>query len=87
MLSGTDIQPRASGAELVEPPKREKRIHDDYLNRCDEDIDCDVFDVLYYFAEETSFYGLCKVYETIRHAVDGNLDLKKSKIYDNQWAT
>jgi hypothetical protein len=55
-----------------EPPKREKRVHDDYLNRCDEEIDSNVFDTLYYFAEETSFYSLYKVYETIKEDTDGH---------------
>lgn len=85
--TATVLPVRISGAKLVEPPKREKRIHDNYLNQCDEKIDSDVFDALYYFAEETSFYSLYKVYETIRNDVDGNLKLEKSKIYDSQWTT
>jgi len=85
-VTATALPVRVSGAELVEPPNREKRIHDDYLNRCDEKIDGDVFDALYYFAEESSFYSLYKAYETIKLDVDGNKKLDKSRIYDYQWA-
>ena len=77
---------RARGAELVEPPEREKRIHDDYLNRCDEDIDSNIFDALYYFAEETSFYSLYKAYETIKVDTDNHPRIDQNcKMVDIDW--
>ena len=48
-----------------EPSEREKRLHDDYLSRCDEEIDRTVFDALYYFAQPTSWFSLYKIYELI----------------------
>jgi len=77
---------RVSGAELVEPPAREKRIHDDYLNRCDEEIDSNIFDALYYFAEETSFYSLYKAYETIKADTDNHTYIDQNcKMVDFCW--
>jgi len=84
--TATVLPVRVSGAELVEPPEREKRIHDDYLNRCDEEIDSNVFDVLYYFAEETTFYSLYKVYETIKIDTDNHQQIDHNcKMVDDGW--
>jgi hypothetical protein len=87
--TATAIQPRVTSAELVEPPKREKRIHDDYLNRCDEEIDGNIYDALYFFAEETSFYSLYKVYETIKMDTDGHMkmDPKNCKMVNDCWVS
>ena len=90
----TVLPVRVSGAELVEPPKREKRLHDDYLNRCDKVNDDNIFDALFYFAQETSWYTLYNAYETVKLVLDGHLHKKKhgkkkpSKILgDYEWAT
>jgi hypothetical protein len=58
-----------SGAKPSEPPKREKRLHDDYLTRCDEQIDSAVFDALFYFAQLTSWHTLYKIYKTVESKV------------------
>lgn len=78
--------PKVSGGELAEPPEREKRVHDDYLNRCNEEIDSNVFDALYYFAEETSFYSLYKAYETIKIDTDNHKLIDQNcKMVDEGW--
>jgi hypothetical protein len=69
----------------------EKRLHDYYLNLCNEEINRDVIDALFYFAQPTQWYTLYKAYETIKLAVDGHLhkeeDSKKkpSKIIKLEW--
>ena len=45
---------------IDKPQVPQERLHDYYLNRCDEEIDGNVLDALYYFAQETSFYSLYK---------------------------
>jgi len=92
--TGSLTRVNVGGAELVEHPEREKRIHDDYLNRCHEEIDSNIFDALFYFAQEASWYALYKAYETVKYVVDDHLhkdkDSKKkpSKIIDDyKWAT
>ena len=75
-----------ASAESSTPSKHKKNIHDDYLNRCDEEIDGNIFDALYYFAEETSFYSLYKVYEIIKSVTDKNPDVNKySKMIRCRW--
>jgi hypothetical protein len=70
----------------VEPQKPQKHIHDDYLNRCDDNIDSNVFDALYYFSEETSFYSLYKAYETIKVDTDGHQYIDQNcKMVDDGW--
>ena len=73
-----------SGKE--KPQKRKKKLHDKYLNRCDDRIDSAVFDALYYFAEETSYYNLYKVFEIIKSVTDKNQDINKhSKMISRGW--
>ena len=75
-----------NGAGLLAPPAREKRIHDDYLNLCDDVIDSNIFDALYYFAEETTFYSLYKVYETIKRDTDNLPQIDHNcKMVDDGW--
>ena len=66
------IQDKDGNVVNQERLARPERWFDYYLNRCDDDIDSNVFDTLYYFAEETSFYSLYKVYETIKEDTDGH---------------
>jgi hypothetical protein len=66
--------------------EREERLHDYYLNRCDNDTDSNVFDALYYFAEDTSFYSLYKAYETIKVDTDGHPYIDHDcKMVDEGW--
>jgi hypothetical protein len=76
-----------TGAEPSTAPEHKKSVYYDYLNRCDEEIHGNIFDALYFFAEETSYYSLYKAYETIKLDVDGNLELKESRICYYQWTT
>jgi len=79
---------KTSGAE---PSERDKRLHDYYLNLCNEETNHEVIDALSYFALPTQWYTLYKAYETIKLAVDGHLikneDSKKkpSKIIKLKW--
>jgi hypothetical protein len=85
-----DGSPMPQHAEDNSPPQENEKGQDCWyrwlISPCTDDIDSEVFDAIYYFAEEASFYSLYKAYETIKVDVDGNKELKKSKIYDNQWA-
>lgn len=69
------------------PRQPQKLLPDYYLNRCDDRIDSNVLDALYYFAQETSFYSLYKIYETIKIDVDRNLDPTKGKMLNARWTT
>ena len=86
VVSKEESQVATSGAQRKQRPKREKKLHDKYLNRCDDDIDSNIFDALYYFAEETSFYSLYKVYETIKADTDGHPHIDQNcKMVDDGW--
>jgi hypothetical protein len=77
---------KVSGAEPSEPSEREKRLHDDYLNRCDEEIDRTVFDALYYFAQVTSWFSLYKIYELIAFDIyDESGNKAKNKMIKDGW--
>ncbi|MGD0716794.1 MAG: hypothetical protein ABR979_01835 [Halobacteriota archaeon] len=69
----------------TEPSERKEHLHGYYLNRCDDEINSNVLDALYYFAQETSFYSLYKIYEIIKRDVDGHKDPTKGKLL--QWTT
>jgi hypothetical protein len=75
----------------AEPSECDKRLHDYYLNLCNEEISYDVIDALFYFALPTQWYTLYKAYETIKLAVDGHLckdeksKKKPSKIIKLEW--
>jgi hypothetical protein len=59
-----------------------------YLNFLDDWInDPTVLTALHYFDKETTWLNLNKAYETIKLAVDGNLNLSQSIILRNKWVT
>jgi len=65
---------------------RPDRWFDCYLNRCDEEIDKEVFDALYYFAQVTSWFSLYKVYELITFDIYDESDNKaKNKMIRDGW--
>jgi hypothetical protein len=61
-------------------------LHDKYLNRCEDKIDGAVFDALYHFSENTSYYSLYKVFEIIKSVTDKNPQVDtKSKMISRGW--
>jgi hypothetical protein len=90
--------PTPTGTSKAVPPKvtvtdsdglvKEKQPRNSYLNHLDDWInDPTVLTALRYFDKATTWVNLNKVYETIKLAVDGNLNLSHSIIIRNKWAT
>jgi len=77
---------KVSGAEPSESSERGKRLHDDYLNRCDEEIDRKVFDALYHFAQITPWFSLYKVYERITFDIyEESHNMAKNEMIKDGW--
>jgi hypothetical protein len=78
---------KTSDAEFSKPSEREERWYDYYLNRCDEEINRDVLDALFYYAEYTSWYSLWKVFETITLDINSDSDAQAKRQIDKYgWA-
>lgn len=62
--------------------ERLERWFDYYLNRCDDEINHDVIDALSYYAEDTSWYSLWKVFETITLDINSDSEAKAKRQID-----
>jgi hypothetical protein len=77
----------AEDSNEVVQQARQERWYDYLLNRCDEEINRDVLDALFYYAENTSWYSLWKVFETITLDINSDSEPKAKRQIDKYgWA-
>jgi hypothetical protein len=70
----------------VIPQPRQERWYDCYLDKCDDELDDTIFQVLAYFGRRTSWHNLYKILELILYDVDNKSENKaKNWITKKGW--